>query len=37
MAIWKQLPTIERLTAGHQNTAPAALGMEFLEVGDDFI
>ncbi len=37
MVIWKQPPTIERLTASHRNTAPQALGMEFLEVGDNFI
>ena len=37
MTFWKQPPTLERLTASHHNTAPEALGMEFTEVGDDFI
>ncbi len=37
MPIWKQTPTVEKLTHNHLNTAPAALGMEFLEVGDDFL
>jgi 1,4-dihydroxy-2-naphthoyl-CoA hydrolase len=37
MAIWKQAPTLEHLHTIHLNTAPAALGLEFLEVGDDFI
>jgi uncharacterized protein (TIGR00369 family) len=37
MGIWKQTPTLERLTASHVNTAVASLGIEFLEVGDDFI
>ena len=33
MAIWKQTPTLEHLHTIHLNTAPAALGLEFLEVG----
>ncbi len=37
MAIWKQACTIETLTTSHIDTAVAWLGMEFLEVGDDFI
>ena len=37
MSIWKQTPTIERLTANHHNTAAASLGIEFLEVGGDFL
>jgi 1,4-dihydroxy-2-naphthoyl-CoA hydrolase len=36
-AIWKQPASIELLTAIHVNTAVAHLGIEFLEVGDDFI
>lgn len=36
-AIWKQPNSIEQLTAIHVNTAVAHLGIEFLEVGDDFI
>lgn len=35
--IWKQPNSIEQLTAIHVNTAVAHLGIEFLEVGDDFI
>ncbi len=37
MRIWKQPVSIEHLTAIHVDTAVAALGIEFLEVGDDFI
>jgi uncharacterized protein (TIGR00369 family) len=37
MPIWKQPVSIESLTASHVGTAVAHLGMEFLEVGADFI
>jgi 1,4-dihydroxy-2-naphthoyl-CoA hydrolase len=37
MRIWKQPISVEILTAIHKDTAPAHLGIEFLEVGDDFI
>src|SRR5687767_11758232 len=37
MAIWTRPISIEDLTAIHRDTAPAHLGIEFLEVGDDFI
>lgn len=37
MRIWKQDISIERLTQSHADTAVAHLGIEFLEVGDDFI
>ena len=37
MRIWKQPISVEQLTAIHKDTAPAHLGIEFLEVGDDFI
>ena len=37
MRIWKKPISIEHLAANHKDTAPAHLGMEFLEVGDDFI
>lgn len=37
MRIWKQPITVELLTASNVNTAAAHLGIEFLEVGDDFI
>jgi uncharacterized protein (TIGR00369 family) len=37
MRIWKQDISIASLTAIHVDTAVAYLGMEFLEVGDDFI
>jgi 1,4-dihydroxy-2-naphthoyl-CoA hydrolase len=36
-SIWKQPVSVEILTAIHRDTAPAHLGIEFLEVGDDFI
>src|SRR5262245_66329474 len=35
--IWKQPITVETLTRVHKDTAPEALGIEFLEVGDDFL
>jgi len=37
MRIWKKPISIDLLTHGHIDTAPSHLGMEFLEVGDDFI
>ena len=36
-AIWKQPVSVDSLTAIHVNTTVAHLGIEFLEVGDDFI
>ena len=36
-AIWKRPVSVESLTAIHMNTAVAHLGIEFLEVGDDFL
>ncbi|MDE2080746.1 MAG: hotdog fold thioesterase [Burkholderiales bacterium] len=35
--IWKQPVSVESLTAIHRETAVDRLGIEFLEVGDDFI
>jgi len=35
--IWKQPISVESLTEIHRDTAPAHLGIEFLEVGDDWI
>ena len=37
MRIWKQAISVEILTAISVNTAVEHLGIEFLEVGDDFI
>ena len=37
MRIWKKEVSVEVLTAIHRETAPQHLGLEFLEVGDDFI
>ena len=37
MHIWKQPISVELLTALSANTAISYLGIEFLEVGDDFI
>jgi uncharacterized protein (TIGR00369 family) len=36
-SIWKQPVSIETLTGIHRDTAPEHLGIEFLEVGEDFI
>lgn len=37
MRIWKKPISVEELTAAHKDTAVERLGIEFLEVGDDFI
>ena len=37
MRIWKKPISVEILTEAHKNTAVERLGMEFLEIGDDFI
>jgi uncharacterized protein (TIGR00369 family) len=37
MAIWTRPVSVEELAAIHKDTAPAHIGLEFLEVGDDFI
>ena len=37
MSIWKQPVTVQLLTANSINTATDHLGIEFIEVGDDFI
>lgn len=36
-AIWTRPVSVAELTRIHVDTAPAHLGVEFLEVGDDFI
>ena len=36
-SIWKQPISVEGLTALHVNTTVAHLGIEFLEVGDNFV
>jgi uncharacterized protein (TIGR00369 family) len=37
MRIWKKAISVEEMTRSHSGTAVATLGIEFLEVGDDFI
>ena len=37
MPIWTRPISVEELTRIHQQTAPQHLGIEFLEVGDDFV
>lgn len=37
MPIWTRPISVEELTAIHEDTAPAHIGLEFLEVGDDYI
>ena len=37
MRIWKKPVSVEILTESHRQTAVPHLGIEFLEVGDDFI
>ena len=36
-SIWQKPVYVEILTLNHHNTAPGLLGIEFLEVGDDFL
>jgi uncharacterized protein (TIGR00369 family) len=37
LSIWKKPISVEELTRMHDDTAVRQLGIEFLEVGDDFI
>jgi 1,4-dihydroxy-2-naphthoyl-CoA hydrolase len=37
MPIWTRPISVEELTRIHENTAPQHLGIEFLEVGEDFV
>lgn len=37
VAIWKQPISVDKLNANHVGTTVGHLGIEFLEVGDDFI
>jgi 1,4-dihydroxy-2-naphthoyl-CoA hydrolase len=37
MSLWKRTASVEALTAVSVNTAVQHLGIEFLEVGDDFL
>ncbi len=37
MRIWKKDVSVDELTRSHAKTAVERLGIEFLEVGDDFI
>ncbi|MDM0014297.1 hotdog fold thioesterase [Variovorax sp. J22P168] len=37
MRIWKKEISVEELNDGHGDTVATVLGLEFLEVGDDYI
>lgn len=37
MTIWKKQPSIEQLQEWNVNTAAARLGIEFTEIGDDWL
>ncbi len=37
MPIWTRPISVEELTTLHRHTAPELLGIEFLEVGDDYV
>ena len=37
MPIWTQTITLEKMTESARDTAAANLGIEFIEIGDDFI
>lgn len=37
MAIWATTPNLEMLAASSENTAVSTLGIEYLEIGDNFV
>lgn len=37
MSIWKKPISLEEMTASHVGTAASRLGIEFLEIGEDFL
>ncbi len=37
MAIWTRTPNLEAMTQSSKNTAVEHLGIEYLEVGDDYV
>ncbi|MDO8908786.1 MAG: hotdog fold thioesterase [Pseudohongiella sp.] len=37
MSIWKRQPTLQQMAENSRNTAVENLGIEYLEVGDDYI
>ncbi len=38
MAIWtRSIPTLEQMVEGSKNTAVATMGIEFVEIGDDYL
>lgn len=37
MSIWKQQPTLDQLSDNAENTAVANLGLEYTEIGDDYL
>ncbi|MBZ0335574.1 putative esterase [Marinobacter sp. JH2] len=37
MAIWTVTPSIEQMTAASKNTAVGHMGIEYLEIGDDYV
>ncbi|MDP2128711.1 MAG: hotdog fold thioesterase [Pseudohongiella sp.] len=37
MPIWKRQPTLQQMAENSRNTAVENLGIEYLEVGDDYI
>lgn len=37
MAIWTRMPSLEQMTAESENTAIRNLGIEYLEIGDDYV
>jgi len=37
MSIWSRKPDLENITAAAANTASSTLGIEFLEIGDDYL
>mgnify|MGYP001327577085 CR=1 FL=1 len=37
MAIWTVTPSIEQMTEASKNTAVGHMGIEYLEIGDDYV
>ncbi|HIC25045.1 MAG TPA: esterase, partial [Gammaproteobacteria bacterium] len=37
MAIWTRTPNLEHLAKSSENTAVSYMGIEYLEIGDDYV
>lgn len=37
MSLWHRTPSLEQINRSHDNTAVSQMGIEFIEVGDDYL